>query len=170
MISAISSMSDAQKLASIGRIIEGEASLGDLPRLNGLIVEPFGSVKYKLVFSTDMTGRACVRVKFAGTARLLCQRSLEGFDYSIESSTSLGFIATEEEESSLMPDFDPILITHEKIEFLSLVEDELILLIPPVPVNPAASDATSPGVWQAKAPESSNPFAGLSSLLKGKPN
>jgi uncharacterized protein len=170
MITAISSMADAQKLASIGRILEGTLSLGDLPRLNGLVIEPFGQVSYKLVFSQDVVGRACVRVKFKGHARLLCQRSLEGFDYLIESDTQLGFIANEEDEASLMPNFDPILITHETIQFISLVEDELILLIPPVPVNPTLADAQSPGVWQAKAPETANPFANLSTLLKGKPN
>jgi uncharacterized protein len=169
MISAISSMADAQKLASVGRILEGTLLLGDSPRLNGLVIQPFGQVSYKLTFFTDVVGRACVRVKFSGHARLLCQRSLEGFDHPIESDTQLGFIAKEEEESALMPDFDPILIGHDPIEFLSLVEDELILLIPQVPVNPALEDATSPGVWQAKAPEKANPFADLGSLLKGKP-
>jgi uncharacterized protein len=170
MITAITSMADAQKLASTGRIIEDTIALGELARLEGLLVEPFGSVKYKLVFSTDVVGRACVRVKFKGSARLLCQRSLEGFDFPLDYDAMLGFIAKEDEESSLMPNCDPILITHDTIEFISLVEDELILLIPPVPVNPALADAQSPGVWQAKAPEKTNPFASLSSLLKGKPN
>ena len=169
MITAITSMADAQKLASIGRVIEGAIALEDLLRLDGLLVEPYGSVDYTLTFFTDVVGRACVKVEFEGSARLLCQRSLEGFDYDLKYEAQLGFIAKEDEESSLMPDFDPILITHDTIEFLSLVEDELILLIPPVPVNPKLADAHSPGIWQAKAPEKANPFASLSSLLKEKP-
>ena len=171
----ISSMADANRLATTGRTVQGVVALKDLTRLTGLLVEPFGSVNYKLVFSPDIVGRACVRVVLDGAARLLCQRSLEGFDFKIDSDTQLGFIATEEEESALMPGFDPILvdpamIAQDAITPLGLVEDELILLIPPVPVNPALSNTESPGVWQARAPEKAHPFAALGSLLKTKPS
>lgn len=169
MITAITSMADAQKLASIARLMEGSIQLGDLPRLNGLVIEPFGQITYKMSFFSDVVGRACVRIKFKGHARLQCQRSMEGFDFPLESDVQLGFIAKEEEESALMPDFDPVLVGLNPIEFLSLVEDELILMIPQVPVNPTLEDASSPGIWQAKAPEKANPFADLGSLLKGKP-
>ena len=69
-----------------------------------------------------------------------------------------------------VPRLDQPLIAHDAITPLGLVEDELILLIPPVPVNPALSNTESPGVWQARAPEKAHPFATLGSLLKTKPS
>ncbi len=170
MNAVILNMGDAMRLATTGRTVVGRLELAQLERLNGLLVAPYGHVDYTLVFSTDVVGHACVRIQINGAARLMCQRSLEGFDFKIASDTRLGFIATEEEESALMPDFDPILITSEAITPVSLVEDELILLIPPVPVNPALPNSESPGVWQARAPEKAHPFASLGSLLKGKPS
>ncbi len=169
MITQISSMADAAKLASTGRIESGRLQLAALPRLDGLLVQPFGEMEYRLEFFSDIAQRPCVRLHMKGTAHLLCQRSLEGFAFPLESETQLGFIAEEADESALMPGFDPILITHDAISFQSIVEDELILMIPQVPVNPALADADEPGVWQAKPPEKLSPFANLGSLLKEKP-
>ena len=170
MIQEISGMADAQKLASTGRIVEGRIALNDSDRLSGLVVDPFGQVDYRLSFFFDMVQRPCVKLSLSGSARLICQRSMEGFDFPIRSETQLGFIASEEEESALMPDFDPILITPATISFTGIVEDELILAIPQVPVNPALTKTDpGPGIWQAKPPEKSSPFANLSSLLKEKP-
>jgi uncharacterized protein len=169
MITQISTMADAAKLASTGRIESGRLQLATLPRLDGLLVQPFGDVNFQLEFFADIAQRPCVRLQLKGTAHLLCQRSLEGFAFPLESETQLGFIAEEADESALMPGFDPILITLEAISFQSIVEDELILMIPQVPVNPALTNADEPSMWQAKPPEKTSPFANLSSLLKEKP-
>jgi uncharacterized protein len=171
MQTAITSMADAQKLAARQHRVDAEVELQSLSRLNGLLVAPFGRVKYRLSFAPDVVGRACVTVQLHGQARLLCQRSLEPFDFVIDSTSKLGFIAEEAEEASLMEGFDPILLGYTPVSFESIAEDELILLIPPVPVNPAVVAQSDQhdgpaGVWEAKAPEQAHPFAQLGELLK----
>jgi uncharacterized protein len=170
MQTQINSMADAQKLAVRQHSVQAEVSLQSLSRLNDLLVPPYGRVQYALSFGVDAVGRACVNVKLRGSARLLCQRSLEPFDFALDSSTSLGFISDEADEASLMEGFDPILVGLEPISFESIAEDELILLIPPIPVNPLSEkpeDKDSPaGVWEALAPETTHPFAHLGTLLQ----
>jgi uncharacterized protein len=170
MLSQINSMADAEKLAARHHREEAEVALASLSRLNGLLVSPHGRVKYALSFAPDVVGRACVHVQLQGTARLICQRSMEPFDFPINSTTALGFIGTEDEEASLLEDYDPILLGLGPVSFESIAEDELILLIPAIPVNPLNEDASQSQpqakVWEAKAPEKANPFASLSDLLK----
>ncbi len=164
-------MADAEKLAARHHSEQAEVALASLTRLNGLLVPPYGRVRYELFFAPDVVGRACVRVQLHGSARLICQRSMEPFDFPIDSTTALGFISSEDEEASLMDGYDPILLGLGPVSFESIAEDELILLIPAIPVNPLNEDASQTEqsqakVWEARAPEKANPFASLGDLLK----
>jgi uncharacterized protein len=166
MQDVISSFADAQKLAAVGRVIEGTLDLSRSQRLTGLVVEQGGMVRYRLNFGTDKVSNPTVQVHVDGFARLLCQRSLQAFDYPLQATIDLGFIAKEADEGSLMPGFDPILLGENPVTMVELVEDELILMIPGVAVNPASLDAQNvPLVFEAKAPERSSPFANLSQML-----
>ena len=166
MHDVISNLSDAQRLASVGRVVNATLELGSCERLRGLVVAPFGQVHYRLEFGTDIVQHPTVVITLKGSARLMCQRSMEAFDFPLNTQVKLAFIAEEAEESGLMPDFDPILVGTGEKSFVEIVEDELILLIPNVPVNPEAVTAeTKPAVWEAKSPDRQSPFASLAQLL-----
>lgn len=166
MINVIASIADAQKLASTGRVVARSEPISSFPRLVGLVSEAEGTVHFELTFEPDGMGRPSVQVRIEARVPLLCQRSLETFLYPISSVSHLGFITDEAEEASLLPGYDPLLLGTELVEFLDIVEDELILAIPQVPVNPLSAKPAQ-GAWEAKAPEDKNPFADLSALLKG---
>jgi uncharacterized protein len=171
MQDVISSMADAQKLASVRRTVEGTLALAQRPRLEGLVQDTGGSVRYRMEFDVDIVQRPIVRVQLDGFARLLCQRSLETFDYSIKAESKLAFIADEADESSLMPDFDPVLVGVGEITLIEIVEDEVILQIPAIAINAAkisAEDAAKPMHWESPA-EKQSPFAALAGLM-GKKN
>ena len=162
----ISNLSDAQRLASVGRVVNATLELGSCVRLRGLVIAPFGQVHYRLEFGTDAVQHPTVAITLKGFARLMCQRSMEAFDFPLNAQVKLAFIADEADESGLMPDFDPILVGVGDKSFVEIVEDELILLIPNVPVNPdIASDETKSAVWEAKSPDRQSPFASLAQLL-----
>jgi uncharacterized protein len=166
MHDVISTLSDAQRLASVGRVVNATLELASCERLRGLVVAPFGQVQYRLEFGTDIVQHPTVVLSLKGSARLMCQRSMEAFDFPLNTQIKLAFIADETEESGLMPEFDPILVGTGEKSFIEIVEDELILLIPNVPVNPEAVGAeVKPAVWEAKSPERQSPFASLAQLL-----
>ena len=166
MHDVISTLSDAQRLASVGRVVNATLELASCERLRGLVIAPFGQVQYRLEFGTDIVQHPTVVLSLKGSARLMCQRSMEAFDFPLNTQIKLAFIADETEESGLMPEFDPILVGSGEKSFIEIVEDELILLIPNVPVNPDAVGAeVKPAVWEAKSPDRQSPFASLAQLL-----
>jgi uncharacterized protein len=79
----------------------------------------------------------------------------------------LGLIRDEADEAALPPDYEALLVPHDgMVRLLDLVEDELVLAVPAVPVDPETEaverDYPVPEEELAKA----SPFAALGSLKK----
>ena len=97
---------------------------------------------------------------------LLCQRTLERFFYPVDIQQRLGLIRDEAEEAALLPDVEAVLVDDNgSLHPADLIEDELILAIPVVPINPdsEAIEAEWPEEI-AEVEETPNPFAALSAL------
>jgi uncharacterized protein len=83
----------------------------------------------------------------------------------------LGLIRSERDEAALPPDVEPLLVADDgKLSLLDVIEDELLLALPLVPVNP---DSALPEEVAGPSPEeisaerrSDNPFAVLRELKK----
>ena len=66
---------------------------------------------------------------------LRCQRSLQPFVLPARVEQTLGLIREEAEEAGLPPGYEPLLVPEDgRIVPIDLVEDELILALPVVPV------------------------------------
>jgi uncharacterized protein len=124
-------------------------------------------VRYALEFGRDELGVAYVAVRAEANLPLTCQRTLEVFLWPLALTVRLGIIAREHDEAALPPGYEPLLCVSGELHPAEVIEDELILALPTVPVKPGLPDQEEI-VWQALAPDAEvdevqpeHPFAAL---------
>lgn len=162
---------DAWRQVTARRGYDGRVPLASLQRLAGLLVEPEGDATFSLEFDRDSLGVAYVGLTVEAGLPLLCQRTLERFVLPVRIDQRMGLIRSEAEESALPPGYEPLLVDESgELRTLDLVEDELILAVPVVPVMPGTEAVEqewgSGPATPDEAPERPNPFAALASLKK----
>ncbi len=157
---------DAWRMVATGRRFEGVLPLIGFKRLNSSLLEAEGDCHYVVEFGRDEHGQRYVDLTLQAQLPLLCQRTLERFFYPINVAQRLGLIRDEAEEAALLPEVEAVLVDENgSIHPADLIEDELILALPVVPINPDSE------VIEAQWPEEieeleekPNPFAALSAL------
>jgi uncharacterized protein len=159
-------------MVSARRSFEGTLPTASMTRLCEALASPDGVVTFELDFGRDGMGTSYVDVRAQTSLTLVCQRTLEPFVLPVAVGTRLGLIKEEREEASLPPDCEPLLVPEDgKLNPADVIEDELLLALPLVPVNP---DSSLPDEVTGHTPEGSsageghseNPFAVLRELKK----
>lgn len=153
------------------RSYQGSLPIAAMPRLCAALAGTEGELSYAMEFGRDGLGTAVVEVRAQAPLRLLCQRSLEPFTLRVAIDSTLGLIRHEREESALPPDCEPLLVGEDgKLNPVEVIEDELLLALPLVPVNPDSHlpDDVTPAVTVAQAApaRTDHPFAVLRELKK----
>jgi len=166
--SAVPETLDAWRQVTARRGIEGRVPLASLRRLASLLEAPEGEVTFSLDFDRDSFGVAYVEVRADAELPLVCQRTLERFMLPVRIDQRMGLIRDEAEEAALPPGYEALLVDPSgELATLDLVEDELILAVPVVPVRPGSEaveqEWADDEVVEAETP---NPFAALAALKK----
>lgn len=160
---------DAWRMVAARRGIEGRVPLASLSRLRDSLVDPEGEVLYSLDFGTDELQIPYVELRAHAALPLLCQRSLERFLLPVSITQRLGLIREEADEAALAEGYEPLLMPADgMLSATGLVEDELILAIPVVPVKPGTEAMEADWPAPEAEREQVNPFAALAAL-KNKP-
>jgi len=158
---------DAWRMVSARRSFEGHLPLSAMTRLLPSVLDSAGQCRYRLQFDRDPLGFAVVELELEAELELMCQRSLEPFRFPVRTSQRLGLIRDESEEAGLPGDMEPVLVAEDGVLHpRDLVEDELILALPVVPLSPDAEPADVT-FGQPEADEEKNPFSALAALKKG---
>ena len=163
---------DAWRMVSARRSFEGTLPIATMRRLCEALAGTDGEVSYELDFGRDSLGISYVDVRARASLTLLCQRTLEPFVMPITLDTRLGLIKQERDEAGLPPDCEPLLVAENgRLNPADVIEDELLLALPLVPVNPDSSlpdEVTGHELEEDSAGEgrSENPFAVLRELKK----
>jgi uncharacterized protein len=162
---------DAWRMVSARRSFSGSAPLAAFRRLEGLLTDSEGDVRYALSFDRDAFGHAVVDVTADADLPLLCQRTLERFLWPVSVSQRLALITHEAQEAALPETLEPLLLPESgELQLLDLVEDELILAVPAVPVKPGTVEVDAR--WGDDDAEEEqpkpNPFAALAALKDRK--
>jgi uncharacterized protein len=126
---------DSQKFVRERSRIEGRVALATLPRLGESVVNSDGALDYTLECVQDRRDRTLLRLRVQGKVQLQCQRCLEAMPHEVNIDSSLRPVAAEvlEQEYDDDPD-EPDCIAHSReLDLAGLIEDEVILALPPYP-------------------------------------
>jgi len=153
------------------RGVEGHVPLSALSRLAGVLFDDEGEVHFRLDFDRDALGVAYLELAAQTSLPLQCQRSLQRFEFQVALQQRLGLIRAEADEAGLPAGYEPLLVPPDgHVRALDVVEDELILALPVVPVDPdrAPAELEWPPASAAAEPHQAtahaSPFAVLATL------
>jgi uncharacterized protein len=124
-------------LAEAETILQGVVFIGDLQRLRGSLVDDQGEVKVEVQFGIDRNGVRHIKGHWQTELKLQCQRCMEPFTYGIMGDFLSGVVKTEEEAKELSEVYDPVFEVDGMIAIQDIIEDELIISLPIVPVHDA---------------------------------
>lgn len=147
--------------------LKGKLKLSTLTRLNHLLLDDSGNVEVALFFNKQ--GRQSFIDGTAKSALVVqCQNCLESVELAIAADIKLGLIITLEQADELPENYEPLLVSDDKMLLKDIVEDELLLALPAFPKHPYACIQLKTNLESA-APEikpirSENPFAVLANL------
>jgi len=154
-------------MVSARRYFEGTFPLTAFARLRDSLVDAEGECRFSLEFGRDAMNQAFVEVRAEADLPLQCQRTLERYLQPVKVVQRLGLITSEAQESALPEEMEPLLVPESgELRGIDLVEDELILALPVVPINPDSSLPDT--VWPLEEDQKPNPFKVLSALKDHK--
>lgn len=173
-MSRVPDVLDAWRMVAARRVFEGQLRLSSLSRLRDALcaeegVTESGVVRFAIEFDRDALQVPYVELRIDAQLPLECQRSLDRFLLPVHVVQRLGLIVDEADEAGLPPDYEPLLVPADgMLRPADLVEDELILAVPVVPMKPGTEQAEQDADWPATADDEvqANPFAVLAALKK----
>lgn len=149
---------DPWRAAKSGLSFAGELPLTRFPRLLEVGSVDEGEkpaqVAYRLDFGRDaqrglvLEGWARVRL------RLLCQRCLSDLWLDLDAPLALRLVRVEPNAKASESDYETLVVTDDGLDPFELIEDELLLAIPPFPRHP---------VGECRAPEPMGAEASITS-------
>lgn len=176
MSGALPELVDAWRMVTAGRIFAGRLPLATMTRLADSLADGEGEVQYELHFGRDDLGIGVVHMRVQTRLPLVCQRSLERFEFPVAIDQRLGLIASERDEAGLPEGYEPVLLDQSaEVNLAALIEDELILALPVVPLKDGMDDVP-PQTWSTGGPDEEpqesgaarNPFAALASMKQDR--
>jgi uncharacterized protein len=163
---------DVDRLARGEAEIEFDVPLAELPRLKARIPGIGGSVRGAVRFGRQ-SEFAVAEISLAGKATLQCQRCMQAMELPLESTTHVALIFAEADAAEVPEELEPVLARSGNISAGELVEEELLLALPIVPLHEELRECAVPAAApivseEAAEPVTQRPFAGLGELLRHK--
>ena len=122
---------DVRKAAARGVSVSGTLKPLNLQRFRPLLASDDGAVEAELTFSRDEENRHVIHVAVEADVTVTCQRCLEPMSQHLISENLLAVMWTDEQAAHLPRHLDPLIVAEEACSLWELVEDELILAMPP---------------------------------------
>jgi uncharacterized protein len=150
-------------LADVGRSFRGEIPVSACERLGPLLTDTAGVLQVSLSLRLDERRMRVLEGSIRGELRLVCQRCLQPLVFPLQAEFSLGIVTGEAEIDRLPEGYEPLLVDGEPLKTVEVIEDEVLLLIPAVPVHSGAERCES-GYRNQPLPAKDNPFSILEKL------
>lgn len=157
---------DAWRMVAAKRRFDGTLPLSGMPRLRDGLVDAEGFCRFEMEFGRDaVLDLRYVELRIEAELPLQCQRTLERYLHPVSLFQRLGLITGEDQEAALPEGVEPILLDASgELHPAELVEDELILAIPVVPIDPRSTEVQAEWPAEVEEEEKPNPFAALAAL------
>jgi uncharacterized protein len=112
--------------------LRGQIPLSSLDRLADILFSDEGVVAVDLFFGRE--GRlAKIEGKIKAVLQLECQNCLQAVEWPVNAEIRLGIVTSIDQANRLPGDYEPLLVEEGKIPLKSIIEDELLLVIPAFP-------------------------------------
>lgn len=167
-----SQLSDVDRLADRQADVAFDIPLSRLPRVQAQIAGAQGAVHGVAHFRRE-AGYRVAELEMEGEAKLVCQRCLAPMTWPLASETRVAILANEREADGVPQEVETVHAPDDRIRVADLVEEELLLTLPLVPLHESAeeckavqNEVPAPEEEAAPAPETQKPFERLGELLK----
>ncbi len=159
---------DALKLSASGESLAGEIDASQLPRVADRLAANAGAagIAWRLVGGIDGQRRPALTLTLAGSVPMICQRCLQPFAATVGQSTELLLARSEAELMRLDADEIEVILATERLDPLTLIEDELVLSLPFSPRHADGECRAAAVVGSAIGRERASPFGQLGELKK----
>ena len=156
-----------ERLSTRPQRFEGRFAPGDLERLDDVLANGDGELRYRISASLDPQRRKVVSCIIEGFVFLTCQVTLEAFRHEISVQDRLVLVARESELPAVEEESDEEdhVVADEPLDIRDLVEEAVLLALPMMPRKPGLEGA-APSEDRPAGRES--PFAALASLRRDK--
>ena len=165
---------DPRKLAEREVRFESLIKVEELPEFANSLAQPGGEVKVDLQFGLDEQRIRTIVGDAKSTVFLACQRCLDPVEVEVTATFNLAIAPSEEKAKQLPRSYDPLIVEDEEIDLFPVIEEELILSLPPFTYHDDCSVQTSFGEEETtQRTDKPNPFSVLAQLKASnskKPN
>jgi uncharacterized protein len=134
-----------------------------------IVMASEGDVEVELEFDRDEQNLRVLKGQLKAALVLKCERCLEPVEQSVESQFQLGIVLSDEQAKNLPGYYEPLLVEHESLVLLDVVEEELILSLPMFAYHADCKHSMADEVGSNESEEADtevkeNPFSVLSEL------
>ena len=164
---------DPRKLADRAVTLKGELQLSELKRLVDPLEDDKGAVRASFEFGRDEQRTVVIRSELDVEVTMICQRCLEPVVLPVHSECEYAVVNEGAGTQHLPKGYDVLEVGEDPLDLLALVEEELLLALPIVPLHdleicqpPVGPDESEPSENEVSR---SNPFSVLAQL-KRDPN
>jgi uncharacterized protein len=163
---------DAWRMVAARHGFEGRLPLSSMPRLCEALADAEGAdVVFSLEFDRDGLQVPYVEVQIEAGLPLVCQRTMQRFVMPVALVQRLGLVRDEADEAALPEGYEMLLLAEDgMLQPKELVEDELILAIPVVPVKPGSESVERDWPVSTEEEVRANPFSALAALKQDRNN
>ena len=123
------------RFAENATTLHGHMLLKNMQRLLPSLSLDAGDVEVKLEFGVDSEKFRFVKADIEAPIVLQCQRCLEPFSYTINSHFVSGLVGSEEAAQDLPDYYDPLVVADNTLILQDMIEEELIISLPIVPMH-----------------------------------
>lgn len=115
--------------------LKGLLHVNNMHRLCESLQDDTGEIEVKVEFGKNEQGASYISGLFSGALQLQCQRCMESYRSEIAGKIWLAIVHSEEEAKKLPEDYDSIVINDDILSIQDVIEDELIVSLPVVPMH-----------------------------------
>ena len=164
---------DLIQKAKLGAEIDGEWPISKLDRIADQLVSNDGVLAAKLELG-QQEKLLFLKGSISVTLAVTCQRCMQAMDLPLNAEICLALITHEGQEDQLPDGFEPLLVEDSKMRLPDILEDELLLAMPLVPMHDSDCSEYLQQQKQRQAVEAEqdeaekekqNPFSVLKDLL-----
>jgi len=126
---------DSLGFAREAKSLQGELPIDSLTRTLDMLASSAGCLTYQVEGRIGGRNRTQLVLQIDGVLSVACQRCLEGIDFPLSIRSVLEFVGDDEDltQEEIEDDSKDFLPVQNEIDVVALIEDEIILNLPPAP-------------------------------------